>query len=89
MTDRCPMVTEPPCPGIPVPAQLVVTDANGATVTTMHTSTDGRFHINLKPGTYTLRAVGTGALARAATMTVNVRSGQMVTITVRLDSGIR
>jgi hypothetical protein len=89
VTNRCPVVTDPPCPSIPLTTHVVVTDG-GTTVAAYDTGADGRFRIALRPGTYTIKATArpTG-VTRPATTTFAVTAGRYASLTLELDSGIR
>jgi hypothetical protein len=80
-----------PCPPRPLAATIVVRDGNGAEVTRFHSGADGRFKINLTPGSYTLLglAVGSSFLPRPIPTSVTVTQGTYVSVTVQYDSGIR
>src|SRR6202022_4096127 len=43
-----------PCPPHPLAATIVVRDGTGAEVTRFRSGADGRFKVDLRPGTYTL-----------------------------------
>ncbi|TMD66163.1 MAG: hypothetical protein E6I84_06190 [Chloroflexi bacterium] len=43
-----------PCPPHPMAATVVVRTGNGAEVTRFHSGPDGRFKVDLAPGSYTL-----------------------------------
>ncbi len=80
-----------PCPPHPLAANIVVRDANGAEVTRFHSGADGRFKVDLAPGTYTLvgLTVGSGFLPRPIPTSVTVPQGAYATVNVEYDSGIR
>ena len=52
-----------PCPPHPMAATVVVRSGNGAEVTRFHSGPDGRFKVDLAPGSYTL--IGLQLLAAA------------------------
>lgn len=80
-----------PCPPRPLAATIVVRDGNGADVTRFHSGADGRFKVNLAPGSYTLvgLAVGSSFLPRPIPTFVTVTQGTYASVTVQYDSGIR
>jgi hypothetical protein len=80
-----------PCPPRPLAATVVVRDASGAEVTRFHSGADGRFKVDLAPGTYTLVGlnIGSGFLPRPIPTSVTVTPGSYTTINVEYDSGIR
>jgi hypothetical protein len=80
-----------PCPPHPLAATVVVTDSQGAEVTRFHSGTDGRFKVDLPPGTYTLvgQPIGASMLPRPIPTTVTVTSGSYAAVNVEYDSGIR
>jgi hypothetical protein len=80
-----------PCPPHPLAATVVVRDSQGAEVTRFHSGTDGRFKVDLAPGTYTLlgQPIGASMLPRPIPTTVTVVLGSYATVNVEYDSGIR
>jgi hypothetical protein len=80
-----------PCPPHPLAATVVVRDSKGAEVTRFHSGGDGRFKVDLAPGTYSLLglAVGSGFLPRPIPATVTVTPATYTVVTVEYDSGIR
>jgi hypothetical protein len=80
-----------PCPPRPLAATIVVRDGNGAEVTRFHSGADGRFKVNLAPGSYTLLGltVGSSFLPRPIPTSVTVTQGTCASVTVQYDSGIR
>ena len=80
-----------PCPPHPLAATIVVRDASGAEVTRFHSGADGRFRVDLRPGTYTLvgLSIGSGMLPRPIPTSVTVTSGTYTSVNVEYDSGIR
>jgi hypothetical protein len=90
----CPVVTDPPqsgCDDRPVAgAMLVIVDAAGDQVATATTADDGRFRLDLPPGTYERQPQEVdGLLGTAAPVTATVVIGQSVEVTVSYDTGIR
>jgi hypothetical protein len=90
---NCPVDrADPPCPGTPVPAHVVVLDRTGqTTLATVDAGADGRFTIALPAGSYVVRAVpagGSGAL-RPTIRQITLPAGRYTTITLRLTNGLR
>jgi hypothetical protein len=76
----------------PFAATVVVTRADGGVAARISTSSDGRAHIPLPPGTYTVggEATAHGGLPRPeAAKTVAVPAGQFVSVQISFDTGIR
>jgi hypothetical protein len=90
---NCPVDrADPPCPAIPVQARVVVLNKTGQTTrATVDTDADGWFTVALPPGSYQIRAAGTGgSLARRpAIQQVTVAAGSYTTVTLRLITGLR
>jgi hypothetical protein len=82
---------ESPCPPHPLAATVVVRDANGAEVTRFHSGADGRFKVDLAPGSYVVVGlnIGTSLLPRPIPTSVTVTPGSYTSINVEYDSGIR
>lgn len=80
-----------PCPPRPLAATVVVRDANGHEVARTHSGSDGRFKVDVAPGTYTIVGlnIGSSMLPRPIPTTVTVTSGSYATVNVEYDSGIR
>ena len=80
-----------PCPPHPLAATIVVRNRNGAEVTRFHSGADGRFKVDLAPGTYTLLGltVGSSFLPRPIPTSVTVTRGTYTSVNVEYDSGIR
>ncbi len=80
-----------PCPPHPIAATIVVRDGNGAEVTRFRSGADGRFKVDLAPGTYTLvgLTVGSSFLPRPIPTSVTVTQGMYASVNVEYDSGIR
>jgi hypothetical protein len=87
----CPVQrVDSPCPDRPYIATIDVIDATSeARVTTVTSGADGRFSVQLSPGTYRLVPRDTGSLPRGVEQTVAVASGKVVAVQVTYDSGIR
>jgi len=89
---RCPVMTERPCPTMPVPAHLSITDdATGSVVAKVDSGADGRFSLATQPGRYTLHPSGVpGALPRSLTAkSVTVESGHHTTVTLTFFSTVQ
>jgi hypothetical protein len=80
-----------PCPPHPLAATIVVRDGAGAEVTRFNSGADGRFQVDLQPGTYSLTGltIGSGPLPRPIPTSVKVTQGTYATVNVEYDSGIR
>ncbi len=81
--------TSTQCADKPYPTTVTVLDQSGQTVTTFTTDSDGRFRVALQPGTYTLHPASTGTFPTAVDQTIQVVSGQYLTVTIMYDSGLR
>lgn len=76
----------------PISATLAITDVAGRAIVPVTSGTDGRFRVDLPPGTYTLTPLPmqAGALyPRAMPVTVAVTAGAYVQADVRYDTGLR
>lgn len=80
-----------PCPPHPIAATVVVRNTQGAEVKRFHSAGDGRFKVDLAPGTYTLLGlpIGSSFLPRPIPTTATVVDGSYTTVDVEYDSGIR
>ena len=80
-----------PCPPHPVAATVLVRDGTGAEVTRFRSGSDGRFKVDLAPGSYSLvgLALGSSFLPRPIPISVTVTSGSYTAVNVEYDSGIR
>ena len=80
-----------PCPPHPLAATVVVRDGSGTEVTRFHSGADGRFKVDLPPGSYTIVGLnfGTSLLPRPIPKSVTVTQGTYTSINVEYDSGIR
>lgn len=80
-------------PGVPndapYQATIVVKNADGHTVATVKSGADGRFSVNLAPGTYALEPESSGLLPSAQPQQVTVEPHRYTEVTVPYDSGIR
>ncbi|HEX6475057.1 MAG TPA: carboxypeptidase-like regulatory domain-containing protein [Candidatus Limnocylindria bacterium] len=90
----CPVVTDPPqsgCEDQPVEgARLVIVDRTGDEVATVVTGADGRFQVDLAPGTYEVQPQPVeGLMHTAVPVTVHVASGEPAEVTISYDTGIR
>ena len=70
----------------------------GATVEALHEATVvaaattdhiGRYELTIRPGTYLIRATAKGLYSKGPGRTVTVSSGETLTVTFVLDTGIR
>src|SRR3979490_1359501 len=73
-----------PCPPRPLGATIVVRDPAGREVARTHSAADGRFKVEVAPGTYTVVGlnIGSSMLPRPIPTTVTVTLGSYTTITV-------
>ena len=88
---QCPVETpDSPCPDLPFVGDVQATASDG-TVTTVTTDAQGRFTMDLVPGSYTLVAVtgGGGGPPTPIPQTVVVEQGSYAQITLEVDTGVR
>lgn len=89
----CPPARDaPPCPDKPLAARIEVTRAgSGDAVVTVTSGEDGRFHIALAPGDYTLHPTNLAGtpLPIAQPVDVHVDASRFTTVEVSFDSGVR
>jgi hypothetical protein len=80
-----------PCPPHPIAATVVVRDGAGAEVMRFTSGADGRFTVDLRPGTYSLTGLtnGSSPLPRPIPTSVTVTQGTYTAVNVEYDSGIR
>lgn len=78
-----------PCPDQPYQATIAVLKADGEVIAHIQSDAQGRFHLELPPGTYVLRPESPGPLPFAAEQTVIVVAGQFTPVQIIYDSGIR
>jgi hypothetical protein len=80
-----------PCPPHPLAATVVVRNGAGAEVTRFNSGADGRFKVDLQPGTYSLTGltIGSSPLPRPIPTSVTVTQGTYAAVNVEYDSGIR
>lgn len=81
-----------PCPDKPVAAEVQVFEpGSDEVVTSRDSGEDGRFRIDLEPGSYELLPVvsDAGGLPYGKRVQVTVESGEYARVTLSLDSGIR
>jgi hypothetical protein len=90
---NCPVDrADPPCPGAPVPARVVVLNRTAqATLATVDSGADGWFSVALPAGSYVIRAapIGAGPARRPTIRQVTLSAGHYTTVTVRLITGPR
>jgi hypothetical protein len=88
---QCPVETlDSPCPDLPFVGDVRATASDGS-ITTATTDPQGRFTMDLVPGSYTLAAVteSEGGPPSPIPQTVVVEQGSYLQITLGVDSGIR
>lgn len=80
-----------PCPPYPLSATVVARNSQNVEVARFHSGADGRFKVDLAPGTYTLlgQPIGNSMLPRPIPASVTVVQGSYATVNVEYDSGIR
>lgn len=80
-----------PCPPRPIAANVVVRSSQGTEVKRFQSGSDGRFKVDLAPGTYTLVGlpIGSSFLPRPIPTSVTVVAGSYTAVNVEYDSGIR
>src|SRR5437660_9716176 len=76
-----------PCPDRPVAVRLVFVK-DGARITEVPSFADGRFTVDLAPGTYTIRGAGDG-FPIVRELVVTVPPDRHIEVTVHADTGIR
>ncbi|MEJ3744155.1 carboxypeptidase-like regulatory domain-containing protein [Actinomycetes bacterium KLBMP 9797] len=80
------------CPRVPQQAEIAVFAADsGKPITTVRTGEDGRFAIDLPPGSYELRGknVSGQPFPTAMPVPVVIDPGQYAEISLEFDSGVR
>jgi len=86
----CPVETiEHPCPVRPIVADVVVSSTDGKRVAGVRSGDDGRFSVAVPPGEYVVTVVELNGVQFAKPLSVTVRDGRFVEVTVSVDSGIR
>lgn len=82
-----------PCPPRPVPnRQVRIESPTGDVVTTVTTDARGHFSVHLAPGHYVVRVAiipGQVGLRQVTPGDVTIVAGQITSITIELDTGIR
>ena len=73
----------------PYSARIVVRRSGGGTAAEVKSGADGRFSVNLAPGSYVLEPQSTGQLPFAQPQQVTVEPHRYTEVTVSYDSGIR
>ena len=89
----CPVERIPPMPGCePKPYQTtiqVTKDGDSSFQQSISSDLDGRFKVDLLPGTYQFSAKGGAIMPRCSPATVEVKSKEFVVFTISCDTGIR
>ncbi len=80
---------ESPCPDRPYEATIQVLDEGGDVVAEVRSGADGRFEVEVPPGTYALHPVTATTPPSATDQVVEVRAGELTEVVVQFDSGIR
>lgn len=84
---------EDPCPPKAVPNREVqIVGANSAVVATAMTDSKGHFSVALAPGAYTVTVPmkqGQIGMRQTSDVKANVTTGQVTTVKIMLDTGIR
>jgi hypothetical protein len=73
----------------PYQATIAVLDGSGREVATVQTDIEGRFRLQLSPGTYVLRPQSPGMYPRASEQQVQVRTNVVTQVEIVYDSGKR
>ena len=73
----------------PYQTTIAVLNGVGREVATVQTDTDGRFRLQLPPGTYVLRPQSPGMYPRASEQQVQVRRNTVTQVEIVYDSGRR
>lgn len=85
----CPVQrADEPCPDKPFATRIRVV-ADGRLVTTVTSGADGRFHVTLDPGRYTLEPEAKPGPPSAGPVDVTVKADTFEQVTITFDSGIR
>jgi hypothetical protein len=67
----------------------MITELNGAVVTSVLTDYEGQATVNLPPGTYLVGVVTEGVYPQAAPIRVNVPAGRYVDVSFSLNAGVQ
>jgi hypothetical protein len=78
-----------PCLPRPVSAGIDAHSASGATVASTHSDSNGRYALELSPGTYMVVVVIPSGLPRCPEASVAVHPGSATRADVSCDTGIR
>ena len=73
----------------PFETTVLVIDQQGQAVVQVHADAEGRFRVNLKPGSYTVRPELKGPFKRPKAQIVTVSEGNFTHVDIAVDSGIR
>jgi hypothetical protein len=89
---NCPVDrADPPCPGTPVRARVVVLNRTAqTTLATVDSDADGWFTVALPAGSYVIRAapIGVSTGRRPTIRQITVPAGRYTTVTIRLVTGL-
>ena len=88
---QCPVErADSPCPDRPVADAVVVArDAQGNIVGTDESDSDGRFAMDLPPGSYRLQVEGIRGIQSSKPLTARVTPNRYTDVTLTVDTGIR
>jgi hypothetical protein len=78
-----------PCPPRPLSTEVEARDPAGHLAATARSGSDGRYRLPLPPGQYTLAVASSGPFPRCPTATATVVAGELATVDVSCDTGIR
>ncbi len=87
----CPVQrADEPCHDRPYQVSFRIIDrASGRAVATARSDADGRLHLPLAPGEYTIEPILETPLPHASPVDVTVEPGRFTEVTITFDSGIR
>lgn len=88
----CPVERIPPdpaCANRPYPALLLITDENTGDNKTIKADSNGRYSINLPPGSYSIKNASTDLYPHFPDQKITVYSHQFSILNIQGDSGIR
>ena len=83
------MQLDTPCPDKPYQATLTIYDNNHRKISQFQTENDGTFQVGLPPGEYVLHPESASVLPSASDQPFTVFLGEITTLVITYDSGIR